>query len=467
MEDSSEMSGKRPKYEKSESIVNFDALTRSIDENGGGGSVDESHVLLVTFNMSFLNDLEKPLKDAVWASEYVFLLNNTTGDRRAFFKNGLQTLNELIRYCKERGLPCVIGLQEMNLTEPGSNTGTDSVNQILQAINVEKQTNFIQVCDKVVVNENQQPALSIIYNTQDFGNVDKVKIVDNIYNANDKNRQAGRPLLMVVTDRNAVFINFHGSQDPSSLKRTTDGQSFTFHDFNTRWMAMNEEFIETSVTAFLTEHRPNAPQLLIYCMTDSNDRFNIKTSFNFMAGDVPYTISHNEVKPLSCCHNHDSSCLRDVAGYDENADIGGQPKELNRAKFYPLSPGSNCGTCSTDHKKKFKDPVSGKEINPLKELIIPEEASAPYNYVYSGDVCLSLHPIGVPFLLLTREGIFISDHQLVCALAHFFPFAGKPAAVPMEAGIRKRRRTRRRSRKHHNRHNEKMQKKNKKKSRRL
>lgn len=317
-------------------------------------------VAVATYNMSFMSDLETPIDKAQFASEATFLTSNM-GERRAFWLNALSLLGGFIH---TSGLPCVIGLQEINLTEPGTNTGSDAINQMLST----HCSDYIHVCHEVVF-QFGKPALSIIFHGPTFGNVAFSQIVDNPL-------QPGRPLLVVITERGYVFVNLHGAQTPA--------KGGNKDEFNAEILRLTPEFVITNVERMITESGILPVDMFI--MGDLNDRYDAIETFTIRE----VTLSYSGQAPLSCCHNWDSAC------------------SYESGRYKPFD--ENYGTCSL--------PLGGI-VGPdgLKIPMTGEEAYTR-NYRYRGDKVFGQNPASD---IATYPGVNDygpsqeSDHQLVYA----------------------------------------------------
>jgi len=240
----------------------------------------KQNIVVGSYNMSFAGDR---YKDAMptFPSEYSFHLRDTAG-ARTFWNNAKQ---HLFNFINDKN-PLAVGLQEMNLTDVPSEGGTAAIYAEL------KQDVYEMVSDKVTTNN---AGISIIFNKTVAGDVlDKV-IVDNPNQLNGANPPGGRPLLMVHTSNNYLFVNMHGAQN-AALGRFED-------DFNDYMVEKNKIFLETNVNKFLIEGRstPITPDH-IFIMGDFNDRYDAIREFIIGGKQVAYEGD----SPKSCCHNWDS-----------------------------------------------------------------------------------------------------------------------------------------------------------------
>ena len=339
-----------------------------------------------TYNMSFMSDLSTPLDKVKFASEWTFLSQQQQGEaRRSYWINAMNLLNTFIMEKK----PSMVGLQEMNLTNLGANTGTDAIQTMLNDINGQNpDVNYKQISREFVVNPNIKPALTIIYNTNVLGDIEgndeltnpNIQIIDNPI-------QGGRPILMVITkDKNEkknVLVTMHGAQDP---KLRTD-----FNAFNIYMSNNNKKVLETTITTFLGDNKDINH---IFITGDFNDRYD--SIQNFVINEK--TVSYKGKAPKSCCYNWDSSCpATDEAGN----------------KMFEVEVPGDKATCFI--------PESETTGPANKAVLTPPERGAITNYRYRGDKVFGLYPTGDitmfrPDAFKHKDGISKeSDHELVYA----------------------------------------------------
>ena len=218
-------------------------------------------------------------------------------------------------------------------------------------------------------------ALSIIYDTVKFGNIKESAIWDN----DDK----GRPTMLVVTDKNYVFITMHGAQDPKS---GTD-----ILKFNKFMKAENKIKAENRITEHLNAFEINETSLPadIFLMSDLNDRYDAITNFNILNKNLHYIGK----APKSCCYNWDSSC------------------SLDRYKDFKDSEGNNLdyGTCTVPDKTK--------DDNGIK-IPLNDEEGWTKNYKYRGDKVFGVKPTSQITIYEGKnneKNSIESDHQMVYA----------------------------------------------------
>ena len=330
------------------------------------GTYRPNHTI-ATYNMSFMSDLPNPIGPGMaFASEGAFLarLRGLPDQRRSYWINAMNLLKNFL----EMKGPSVVGLQEMNLTAEGANTGTDAINQMLA------DTPYKQISQSVPANN---AGLSIIYNPAKIGEVKHVQCIDNV-------NQSGRPLLMVVTElggKNYLSVSIHGAQNPSLRLDSVA--------FNAYMVEKNKTFLESSAKTFLDSNGIDVSTLAgIFIMGDFNDRYDgIK---DITIGDKVTT--YLGVAPKSCCYNWDSSCT--------DTDV-----ELDFGDGYK--------TC----REPAADQIRSAELGKLE---LPDDRGATRNYKYAGDKVFGLNPKTDMAIYRPAkngwDGISTeSDHELVYA----------------------------------------------------
>jgi len=323
-------------------------------------------ITVATYNMSYMSDLSVPLdsKFGQSASEATFLTSNpnieTKDGRRKYWKNANKLLFRFMHDNVENQNTCIIGLQEMNLTPPNSGTGSDAINQSLARLNSKGDTKYMQICREFNVNDIVKPALSIIFDAHIFGNLKYYRMVDNWH---WDLKQSGRPLLIVITDRNYVFVNIHGGQIPDDGDPTKGGDVKKFNQSNIK---INKDFLEKEVEFCLTHqgYSKESPPKKIFIMGDFNDRYDAIEEFTILDKELKY----NGDSPFSCCHNWDSSCSD--GRFRRIYEFTGLNTEENNQK-------------TDKHCEKPPDDFI-KDKNEMKLKMTGDEGSIK-NYRYKGD----------------------------------------------------------------------------------
>ena len=395
-------------------------------------------IVVASYNMSFMSDKEKQKS---FASEFAFLSTNTDkADPRKYWKNAKDLLKKfIINQEQENKKTCVIGLQEMNYAA-GTETGSGAIDTMLEEVNDELKTKYKQICKYITVEKkggNEDLAVSIIYDTEKFGDIkeanatwDKEKKGDpNIWDNYDieetKEKPKGRPTMLVVTKKNYVFITMHGAQNPKLGRNKTK--------FNENMIKENKDKGEEKITEHLLAFDLNETNLPsdIFLMGDLNDRYDAITHFIILGKKLFYVGK----SPKSCCYNYDSSCTdeRYMKEYDEKSDyfISTDKKIVEHRKDREIKLKGfvkelDYGTCLDDITK-----------NEIKSAM-PGEEGWTQNYRYKGDKVFGINPISKIKIFegVTRNKMSVeSDHQMVYATFNIKKLVVSEKEAPIEEAL--------------------------------
>lgn len=257
--------------------------------------------VLGTYNMSFASDKGYDYKNKKFISSEVFPPSEALflsqhqnvpielPDRRIFWKNAL---NHLESFIKDHS-PLAVGLQEMNVTTKNSKEGTDAIEKMLDEQNKqnEQKSNYILVSGKVDTNN---AGIGLIIDTARAGNVVHKQTVDNDNQVNGPNPKGGRPIFMVLTDKNYLFVSMHGAQN-AAFGSDEDA-------FNNYMRDYNQTFLNETVTHFLADNNFTGVAGA-YVMGDFNDRYDAIKDFDF-GNNI--TLKYEGDAPKACCFNWDS-----------------------------------------------------------------------------------------------------------------------------------------------------------------
>lgn len=337
----------------------------------------QSEFVIGTYNMSWASDQynnqDERDNDKAKISEYSFLLKNKDNDLRLFWKNSKDNLLQFI----ENKKPAAIGLQEINKTDNSDDGGS-------AAIDADLPENYKQICKTVTSkitttgNTGAVVGISIIFDKEKLGDVEEnnIQIVDN---SNQTGYiTGGRPLLLVLTNKNFLLVNIHGAQEPN-LGENMD-------DFNKYMVKNNKKFIEDKVNEFLNT-RTN-PDVHIFVMGDFNDRYDGIKVIEIAGQHLKY----QGPAPKSCCHNWDSSCKNDR---------------------YIQFGSSEYGRCNK--KNENGEPLVNDE-----KTEIPDNEVVVSNYRYRGDKVFGKNPV-TTMEIYNNDTDYLtkvsnkSDHELVYA----------------------------------------------------
>jgi hypothetical protein len=308
-------------------------------------------VVVGTFNMSFMSDLGTELQ---FASEATFLNSLVGKNKREYWINSLRLINRFLISHH----PIAIGLQEINMTNFGSDTGSSAISGMLHSLNFKCRKKYDHVCSKV---EGNNAGLSIIFDTEQVGWMTDMKIIDNP-------EQKGRPLLMIFTSQNNLLVNLHGAQD-ASLREN-------MKDFN-KSILKTIAFMKQQVKIFVNDR----PLKNVFVMGDFNDRYDAIKEFSLNSKRLLY----KGESPYSCCHNWDSSC--------------------SAARYKPFD--DKYGTCNF-----LPEQVA---IVTKRAHLMGEEGYVK-NYRYKGDKVFGTYPLE-PMEIYNRKDKNVksteSDHEFV------------------------------------------------------
>ena len=359
-------------------------------------------VVLGTYNMSFAGDAF-PDKMPPFPSEYSFHARDTKRPR-TFWSNAK---NHLSQFIKEKS-PLAVGLQEMNLSYFRSGTGVDAVHKMLEELE-DAGKDYKMISREVPKNT---AGISLIINTKEAGDISAVSIQDNA--AEDKFK--GRPILMVLTDKNYLFVSMHGMQDA--------GNGRYYKEFNKDMTKWNKEKFQEQVNAFTKGKKVDA----VYIMGDFNDRFDAIKEFKFeFTGEEP--VNYQGDSPKSCCHNWDSMGTKTtlIAEQDGSNYVQGlTANEIDQKKK----------TQSTTAKNPFKP---GVYLTQDKEVIPDEHGITINHYINKGDKVFAWPNSGSLKIYksghnLDDKGVSIaSDHELVYMDTEDAADAAPADAAPADA----------------------------------
>jgi hypothetical protein len=290
-----------------------------------------------TYNMSFASDLGlDPTRADVYESEGSFLLSNNSGDPRKFWKNSLE---DVIYFWKleTNHNPSFLGLQEINKTAPGSETGSGMIEKKLQELN----PNLFTLTEEIKSGKSK-PALCCIWDTKKLGGLVK-KAISNL------KPDSGRPFLMVYTTKGYLLVVLHGPHNLLDFRKN-----------------LNDKISEFSKDLKLYSDR-------IFIAGDFNDKYDAIRAIHITPNQEKFTLKYKGLAPKSCCHNWNSSC--------------------SDSRYTPLLhlPGrEDIGTCSVPI-----DPVTQKPYplaGPGKRTPMGPEGDIP-NYRYYGDKVFGQSPV--------------------------------------------------------------------------
>lgn len=287
----------------------------------------ENFVTIASYNMSFATGLGLKI-----GSEKKFihdaLHREKLDDPKELFENSLKMLKTFF----EEKKPDFVGLQEVNDTDFSPKAmGTRNVVNYLCLENSDYEY-FIYGQQY----ENVKPTIMMFWNKKKLGKAVKSyggelgcdeECEENNYNAA---QSTGRPIQMVVTDKDFVLINLHG---PNSKKQSMDKMPFLTKKIN--------EFITTNIKI------KNFSKVFI--VGDFNDPYGFYGKQGLELSSFPGITLRSRKSPeqeriLSCCYNYDSADTQ-LGMYDEGV-LTGKPGKFDE-KMYSLDEIKERGQIST------------------------------------------------------------------------------------------------------------------------
>jgi hypothetical protein len=269
--------------------------------------------------MSFASDLGlDPTRPDVYETEASFLLSNNSGDPRKFWKNALENIIYFWKLETNHN-PSFLGLQEMNMTQAGSTTGSAIIQKKLQELNPHLYT----LTGKIRSGKSK-PALCCIWDTKKLGGVLKKAIYKLQYLPD-----SGRPILMVYTTKGYLLVVLHAP-------RNEDLSRHNLLDFRKN---LNDKILHFSKDLKLYTDR-------IFIAGDFNDKYDSIRRIHITINREKFTLKYKGLAPKSCCHNWNSSCsytryipLLHLPGRESRQNIGtcSVPIDPIRQKPYPLA----------------------------------------------------------------------------------------------------------------------------------
>lgn len=332
-------------------------------------------IVVGTYNMSFAGDAGlDPTRPEVYESEAAFHMSNPDKrNLRAFWENAANFVTEFWK----KPNAGVLGLQEMNLTPPGSKTGSGYIETSCKKVHP-----TLEMETQEVDSGRSKPAVSLIWDAARLGK----KVHAQVYTLNYIPTEAegikadeGRPILFVYTSKGYLLCSLHG---PNSDVLS----QLTHRDMKEAIDTKAQEFMRSNGIAFDANRT--------FVVGDFNDRYDAIQSLKIVGTPLTYMGK----APYSCCHNWDSSCSE--ARY--------------RRLDFPGRVGT--GTCKVkiEDGADFDYVLSGK--SPLPRQKLGSEGDL-VNYRYTGDKVFGLNPLSPMTLFrpVSRTASQESDHEMVIA----------------------------------------------------
>jgi hypothetical protein len=388
-------------------------------------------VTVASYNMSYMSDKGLPVDsfERQKSSEGAFLARLSDNDR-TYWENALKLLNRF--FYEHKNTPCIIGLQEINQTTKGSNTGSDAIDQMLirnkyTVIKNNEYTGYVQICEEVPKqipgkDEPEMVGISIIYNQYILGKPLHKGVYDN--------EKKGRPTLIVFTEKGYLFINTHGEnvgENPENPKNPeNDNYDFeVLYPFNNHVRSIVFNKININLNTFLNDfkiERNRETIKHIFITGDLNDRFDAIDEITLWY--IDRTVKYDGDAPRSCCYNWDSACPDSDDKHERNH------------KYIPFKniddSHTEYGYCTVPKDDNVITEANTKNPEQRLKKSMGDRGKKEF-YRYRGDKVFGEYPLTeIAIFDNTKKAISEeSDHQMV-----FAKFSLSP--VPAAQGGRKR-----------------------------
>lgn len=379
-----------------------------------GESINKS-IAVASYNTSWLGDLGKENPYASEKHLFAELFNdeNETNNRR-YFENAIHTaVNFWQKHKDEHNV--VIGFQEMNNRDEVKKqfkTFNGGTSYIIEKFNA-KYTDtvccaedFIYVDPPYVV-----PGLLTIW-SKGLGTL--IYKYTNDLNFPDKSGsiQKGRPIMIVFTENNYIFINLHGPNFPNE---STDGMHELRKNIKDHLNNAFEEFkrINTGIPNDLKEYN-------IFVMGDFNDPYNAINPTNPLilnGNNYCYANDPAYKTPKSCCYNFNSACEDDIFNKTESDITENIKTKIGFIDGDELLFNKNeCLVIKSDDPTRNQ--LTGKTTN-ARSL---GDRGKIANYRFTGDYVMGLmnninKPLSIYRMNTHTDGVSQeSDHEMVYAI---------------------------------------------------
>ena len=335
--------------------------------------------IIASYNISFASGLGlDPRRPDVFESEGNFLMKNVEEQKEQetidFKKYWSNALTNIISLWNDKH-PCFMGFQEMNQNDEFG--GTKTLIDEIQKIN---PNTVCEICEIAAPNNGKTSVMSV-WDTTILGA--KTQSASYDLGEGDGPYGIGRPICIVLTDKNILLVNLHAPNKPDFSKTG-------YTEIETRINNRINEFINTI---------ENKKFVDILITGDFNDRYNGLGKIDNTGGELTLKINNEELKvkyngvaPKSCCYNWDSAC----------SDV--RKTSVTGAKNVAAV------TCSVPSDKILAGPnKDGKTRSSMGE-----EGNLT-NYRYTGDYCFSTNPSGNLEIYNPNNRIVSSesDHEIV------------------------------------------------------
>jgi hypothetical protein len=357
---------------------------------------------IASYNTSWMADRGKIIDNA---SEKHLYTNQIDLNSREYFLNAI---SNALHFWKNISVSSAISFQEMNDQEYVKNMDplfTGGFQFVEKAFYDNTEKGDLQTAHYCVQCKDTKPCLLIIWKKSKLGKKIFQYGQDVIYDINGF-KQTGRPILIVLTDKNYYLINLHS---PNNGYESILGKPNLRKVINSSFDAARLQF---------GSNLPSIDPKKIIIMGDFNDPYhgiNQKNKLN-IAG-YEYTFGDIDA-PNTCCYNFQSSCHNSIYGV---LSVDKQ-KKLAELLMYDPSKGDKlemnpyqCAIVMNDNM-----PSRDMRIGCKSKARSLENRGQLINYKYTGDYCFTyvnnriIKPLSIYRSVEYPDGIsHESDHEMV------------------------------------------------------
>jgi hypothetical protein len=357
---------------------------------------------IASYNISWMGDRGKIIP---FASEKHLYTNQTVPNSREYFLN---TISNALHFWKTIDDSSIISFQEVNdqdyvkKSDPSFIGGFQFIIKVFKDNTVKGDLESSSFC---IQSGSAQPCLLTLWKKSKLGSKLFEFGDDIIFDVNG-HIQTGRPMSIVLTDKNYYLINLHG---PNHGSESNIGMPQLRNAIN--------RLLNIAQSKFGSSIEPFEPKKVII-MGDFNDPYRGINVFNKLnIKGYEYTFG-NILAPMSCCYNFVSSCNSSIYGIlseqqqHTHSDLL-MYDPLQGDKLY-MNP-NECAIVYNDTTPS-RDMRLGLESHPRSLGKRGELA----NYKFTGDYCFTyvyntiIQPLTIYRSVHYADGVsHESDHEMV------------------------------------------------------
>ena len=357
---------------------------------------------VASYNTSWMADRGKLFDNA---SEKNLYTNQIVPNSREYFLNAI---SNALHFWKNISVSSAISFQEMNdqdyikKTDAMFSGGFQFITKVFADNTIKGDLESANFC---VQSGNDRPCLLTLWKKSKLGNKLFEFGHDIIYDVNG-NKQTGRPILIVLTDKNYYLINLHS---PNNGYESVLGKPKLRYAINT--------LLDRARLQFGSDIPPFEPKKVII-MGDFNDPYNgINSTNKLKISGHEYTFG-DVTAPNSCCYNFNSSCPKSIYGMLNSH----QQQYLSDKLMYDPSKGDkldmNPYQCAVIRNDTI--PSRDMRIGTNSQARSLESRGQLVNYKFTGDYCFTyqhntiVKPLSIYRSINYPDGVsHESDHEMV------------------------------------------------------